>query len=90
MTEEEKKQTIQESELQGKIVVEFRKSGIGVTIENAKPRQVIVAAITLLNQGITREQCDSFIQMTESTASMGELITALKDKIKEAKDEQPK
>ena len=89
MTEEEKKQTIEESELDGKIEIEFRKRGVGVRVD-AKPYQVVIAAITLLNQAITKDQCDSVIQMTESAVSTRELITALKDKIKETKDEQPK
>lgn len=89
MTEEEIKQTIQESELDGKIEIEFRKRGIGVQVD-AKPYQVVIAAITLLNQAITKDQCDSIISTMEAATSLSDLLKTLKDKIKETKDEQPK
>lgn len=82
MTEEEKKQTIQESELDGKIEIEFRKRGIGVQVD-AKPYQVVIAAITLLNHAITKDQCDSVINQMESAVPLNDLIKTLKDKIKE-------
>lgn len=79
MTEEEKKQAIQESELDGKIEIEFRKRGIGVQVD-AKPYQVVIAAITLLNQAITKDQCDSVINRMELATPLGDLIKILKDK----------
>lgn len=82
MTEEEKKQTIQESELNGKIEIEFHKSGIGVRVE-AKPYQVVIAALTLLNQAITKDQCDSVINRIETAASLSDLIKTMKDKTKD-------
>lgn len=79
MTEEEKKQAIQESELDGKIEIEFRKRGIGVQVD-AKPYQVVIAAITLLNQAITKDQCDSVINRMELAVPLSDLIKTLKDK----------
>lgn len=82
MTYEEKAKKISESELDAKIVIEFRKEGMAVNATEVTANQIIMAAVTLLNQALSVDDAEKFVQLMSMLNKIGE-----KKNQKDEKDE---
>lgn len=71
MTNEEKAKKISESELEAKIVIEFRKEGLAIDTHDVTADEIIMAAVTLLNQALSVEDAEKFVQLMSMFNKVG-------------------
>lgn len=80
MTDEEKAKKISESELDTKIVIEFRKEGLAIDAHDVTANEIIMAAVTLLNQALSVEDAEKFVQLMALCNKIGKKMNQKDEK----------